>query len=94
MLNDIKVEKVVQVVSLLVIVSDEKVQFVLGVVLSDVDVVLVFVFVIVDFVVVVILGEFFIGEIVDLCNIEVGDLFLDGKGIIEIKCGIEVGYIF
>lgn len=33
-------------------------------------------------------------EVVDLCNVVEGDFSLDGKGILVIKCGIEVGYIF
>lgn len=31
---------------------------------------------------------------VDICNVVVGDVFFDGKGMLDIKCGIEVGYIF
>lgn len=92
------------------VVSEEKVIVVFGVYFMFVDLSVLMFFIVVDLSVVVFVdfvcggnnenimcknvnwvGEF---EIVDLRNVVFGDVLFDGNGILEIKCGIEVGYIF
>lgn len=112
-LNEVKVEKLLQVVSLLIFVIEEEICVVVKVGLGLLGLVNMLILVVIDCIVVVmsdfvvgvnIDGKYYFGinwdcdvvilEVVDICNVVVGDLSLDGQGRLLIKCGIEVGYIF
>lgn len=112
-LNEVKVEKLLQVVSLLIFVIEEEICVVVKVGLGLLGLVNMLILVVIDCIVVVmsdfvvgvnIDGKYYFGinwdcdvvilEVVDICNVVVGDLSLDGQGMLLIKCGIEVGYIF
>lgn len=112
-LNEVKVEKLLYVVSLLIFVIEEEICVVINVGSGFFGLVNMLILVIIDCIVVVmsdfvvgvnIDGKYYFGinwdcdvvmfVVVDICNVVVGDLSLDGQGMLFIKCGIEVGYIF